>query len=224
MQPEQHWHARPGTWDAAIARQVVAGEYGTLDFRGKVVLDIGAHIGGFSVLAARNGARRVVACEPEPGNAELLRHNVAPFPQCEVREVAVWRSDVALEDDLSWAPSENAVNTGGGGVYEERLPNGPRTLVKPLAFDRLLDDLGVVDLLKLDCEGSEYPILLTSQRLGLVREIVGEWHDVPMQLNGSAGADWNPIGLFAALVEAGFEVTHSPLGVRLGKFHARRPS
>jgi hypothetical protein len=35
-----------------------------------------------------------------------------------------------------------------------------------------------VRLLKLDCEGAEWPILLTSQRLGLIDEICGEFHEI----------------------------------------------
>ena len=33
-------------------------------------------------------------------------------------------------------------------------------------------------LLKLDCEGAEWPILLTSRRLHLIDEIVGEFHEI----------------------------------------------
>ena len=35
-----------------------------------------------------------------------------------------------------------------------------------------------VRLLKLDCEGAEWPILLTSQRLHLIDEICGEFHEI----------------------------------------------
>jgi len=31
---------------------------------------------------------------------------------------------------------------------------------------------------KLDCEGAEWPVLLTSRRLGLIREICGEFHEI----------------------------------------------
>lgn len=36
-----------------------------------------------------------------------------------------------------------------------------------------------IDLLKLDCEGSEYSILAKCSCLDRVAEIVGEWHRVP---------------------------------------------
>lgn len=33
-------------------------------------------------------------------------------------------------------------------------------------------------MLKLDCEGSEYPILMTSNRIHLIDEIIGEYHEI----------------------------------------------
>jgi hypothetical protein len=138
--------------------------------------------------------------------------------------MAVWRSDEPVES-LTWAPSENAKNTGGGGVYESRTDEGHVT-VPAVAFDRAIDSLGAVDVLKIDAEGSEYPILMTSQRLDRIGLIVGEWHRVPSDLNGGAPAEWTPEGLFAHLAQHGFHVTHGTTNGsdgRLGHFRATRP-
>src|ERR1700690_1386405 len=43
---------------------------------GTTVIDIGANIGCFSMLAAQK-ASRVIACEPHPDNIEILRKNAA---------------------------------------------------------------------------------------------------------------------------------------------------
>ena len=50
-------------------------------------------------------------------------------------------------------------------------------MVEPVPFDKVIEAVSQqgmrrISLLKLDCEGSEYPILLTSSRLDLVDEIV----------------------------------------------------
>ena len=55
--------------------------------------------------------------------------------------------------------------------------------IDAIAFDRLIDrasDNGTrrIRLLKLDCEGSEWPILLTSERLHLIDQICGEFHEI----------------------------------------------
>jgi hypothetical protein len=44
-----------------------------------------------------------------------------------------------------------------------------------------------IDLLKIDCEGSEYPILLTSRRLHRVDRIIGEFHNF-----ASGTPEWHP--------------------------------
>src|SRR5262245_1903822 len=61
---------RPGTWDAALVRESgVENRYGLPDRipEGSIILDIGAHIGGFAVEAAGRGAV-VWAFEPDPEN------------------------------------------------------------------------------------------------------------------------------------------------------------
>lgn len=75
-------------------RERPGGEYGDLDFTDKTVVDIGAHIGAFSVLAALRGARRVLAFEASAENHAMLVVNCEPFPMVECHHGAVWRSDV----------------------------------------------------------------------------------------------------------------------------------
>jgi hypothetical protein len=44
-------------------------------------------------------------------------------------------------------------------------------------LDAILERFSRVKLLKIDCEGSEFPILLTSRRLDHVERVVGEIHE-----------------------------------------------
>jgi hypothetical protein len=60
------------------------------------------------------------------------------------------------------------------------------TARQPLAvtcttLDIILDEVGYCDLLKLDCEGSEYEILhgCSPETLSRVKRIVGEYHEWP---------------------------------------------
>jgi hypothetical protein len=100
---------------------------------------------------------------------------------------AVWRSD-PNDDELrldgyhalpqSYPGMEGVVNTGGGSVLW-----GLGEPVAKIAFDDVVDlatNRGErrIRLLKLDCEGAEWPIVLTSQRLHLIGEIVGEFHEL----------------------------------------------
>lgn len=171
---------RPGTIDAVVYRHVVEeNEYRIPDHLDPdgLILDIGAHIGSFAHRCWIAGARRIESYEADPANADLARENLSGT-SIAVIETAVWRSDrtgatlhhsgyTAMRPD---GPDPVAVNTGGGHVFaDDGRP------VATVSLDELIGEREI-SLLKLDCEGSEFPILLTSRRLSRVRRIVGEYH------------------------------------------------
>ena len=220
---------RAWSWDDLIVGNVLRGEYGAIDVRGQVVVDVGAHIGAFSILAAEGGARRVLAFEPGAENFRLLGVNAARHPAIETAHAAVWRSD-RDEPLLAWRASTNARNTGGGTVVAGRaiagvpVSEGERDDVAAIALDAILERAGTVGLLKIDAEGSEYPILATSRRLDRVQAIVGEWHDVDgvdasMALPGLAA--WTGDALMDLLEDRGYTVETRAMGAS-GVFRATR--
>lgn len=222
-------NVRAQSWDRTIFGNVIGGEYGAVDFAGKTVVDVGAHIGSFSILAAMNGARRILAYEAGAENFALLVQNCAALPAVECRHAAVWRSDT-VESVLEWREAANRENTGGGTVLEcdsiagEPARAGPGSPVAAIALDDVIERAGTVDLLKIDAEGSEYPILLTSRRLGRVGVIVGEYHEL-IGLRGRSPGEglpgWNVDRLGEHLERAGFRVTVRRRGP-LGFFRAER--
>jgi FkbM family methyltransferase len=219
---------RAGTWDSSIFETVFAHEeYGKLDFTGKTVVDIGAHIGAFSMLAAVRGARRVLAFEASAENHALLVVNCEPFPMVECHHGAVWRSDVG-PGVLHWRRAANPENTGGGTVVDCAAICGSPAVadsqeVNRIPFDEIVRRAGTVDLLKIDAEGSEYPILLTSKTLDRIGEIVGEYHVVSGVADSLAiaGHEWNIRSLSRHLDSNGFVVQIRDNG-SLGLFRAGR--
>jgi FkbM family methyltransferase len=207
---------RNGTWDKLIFEQVMRGEYGPIDFKDKVVVDVGAHIGAFSTLAARSGAKLVHAYEPNEENYKLLVHNTTVYG-VEAYEGAVWRSDgEAL--CVYWNGSEESENTGGGFVEEADLESRRPGRIPAYRFDGVIERAGGhIDVLKLDCEGSEYPILYTSKMLDKVSLIVGEFHP------GVRGhIDDTPEKLEPWLQEQGYQTAFRPTASGLGLFTAIR--
>ena len=71
------WHHRQNTNDLGIIDQVYTNNVCHLpeDMFGMLFVDIGAHIGAASVLAATRGAK-VVAYEPEVSNYQILLQNI----------------------------------------------------------------------------------------------------------------------------------------------------
>jgi len=241
---------RDGTFDAAIWDSVHL-DYPTLPesfASGEIVLDVGSHIGAVCDLAAQRGAT-VVGYEANRENHALAQFNLARHRSVTLHHAAIWRSDVAEPTQVLFTPPSDIANTGGGSVLfassadhwttrpSEGWDPAPAEValsshaVEAVRLDRVLVDLGPVRFLKLDVEGAEFPILLTSTRLDLVTAIAGEYHE----LTDAAMAVLSPsarVGherytadlLRDRLEDAGFEASFVPDHNGLGFFSARRRS
>jgi FkbM family methyltransferase len=132
-----------------------------------VILDVGGNHGTFTHACHQRGAGRIVSVEPHPDNLVILRHNC---PYSEIHEVALWseenRDKLTLIDHSTTNTGDARLGVGGMAVTVE----GFDTFVHRVRGDQ------PIRFLKLDCEGAEIPILMTSQRLRQVQEIACEVH------------------------------------------------
>ncbi|MEW6364174.1 MAG: FkbM family methyltransferase [Acidobacteriota bacterium] len=217
---------RPGTNDHEIYDLVVRRNEYRLPDRfapGAVVIDIGMHIGTFCYLALVRGAARVYGFEPEPSNYACASRNLAPFgDRVQLSNCAVWRSDIPASP-LHFSASSDVTNAGGGTLILQT--DGP--LVNVVPFDEVVETASNrgarrIDLVKIDCEGAEFPILLTSRLLGRVDRIVGECHELRAQLAPHVRIpnceEFAVEDLGAGLGRAGFSVTwHGQVNAKYGK-------
>lgn len=132
---------------------------------GGAFVDVGAHFGYFSALAATLvGARgRVLACEAAPRTYEVLARNLAGLPGARARHVAVAAAPATLT--FAEFPVEyseyNTLRPEQFAGAPWLAANPPREVrVEALPLDGLLAaELpgrgGVVDLVKIDVEGAE---------------------------------------------------------------------
>jgi FkbM family methyltransferase len=149
-----------------------------------VILDIGAHIGLFTYAVVQRGSQHIYAFEADAENYTIALENLKHYIDqgyVSFKRSAVWRSDIS-ENALyhsGYFTDNNIINTGGGDVLWQKQGIS----VPALSFDTVVRDVTFqaqrrIRLLKLDCEGSEWPILFTSKTLHLVDEIYGEFHEM----------------------------------------------
>jgi FkbM family methyltransferase len=217
--PPEGVKTHPGKFEMTLWSEVVVeNEYKLGSFsRDDVVIDIGGHCGFFSYACAARGAGRIRTFEPNPDNFALLAHNVSSLPSIEPMRCGVWYKD----DYVTMGQPPGAKHSGGWSAFIE----GPiRVPVMPLDAELVRHER--VRLLKLDCEGSEYPILYHSKELHRVEEICGEWHgawfnDIKPHVPG-----WqSPDDLWNHLRQLGYQVTvtsNPHLNGTLGHFWAYR--
>lgn len=132
----------------------------------EIVVDVGAHIGVFSTLwHKRNPTARIVAVEACPENLPALRANVGDFAQIVEAACTYEPGPLYLLNAIGpWCRS-----TGGSRVVDEKTLEGcwevqywhDRRPLQLMNLDELMTrlELPCIDILKLDCEGSEFSIL-----------------------------------------------------------------
>jgi FkbM family methyltransferase len=170
----------------------------------RIVLDIGAHIGSFTVLLKQRFPNAIVHCyEPHPRSFELLCQNTADLAnvRCFNEAIGYLDGDIVLTD--------TPLATGGGfllrrGTLDE-LPEGgvringheytfidaPITITSVETALLRLGDISTgqeyphVDLAKWDCEGGEIDSFrhMSKEAARAFGRLVGEYH-CPTQYAG----------------------------------------
>jgi O-antigen chain-terminating methyltransferase len=230
------YYARPESDDSRIFEDVVdLNEYSLPSKFDEqdVVIDIGSHIGSFSYAVLTRGAGKVYAYEAHPANHAIACKNLERFGNRAIcRNLAVWRSDVGPQTLFNdCVDSLSSGNTGGHAVVynEAGLP------VHTVGLDDIIFEASdgfkrKIRLLKIDCEGAEYPILFTTTHLDYIEEICGEYHVVDSsvmperaKVKGMA-EEFDGHALKKFLESAGWSVRIEPTAqeTQLGQFRATR--
>jgi FkbM family methyltransferase len=172
---------------------------------GSTVVDIGANIGAFAILAASavGPHGRVIAFEPITNTFKRLLENVAlnNFENVECNRAAIdsKNGEIILRFGKKSAyATAHSVHIGGG---EQTIETAPC-----FTLERIFTDCRInrINLLKVDCEGSEYGIFetLSSDTAARIDQIAMEVHQVE-----GASADH----LKGKLAMLGFSVHTDPI-------------
>ncbi|HEV8542608.1 MAG TPA: FkbM family methyltransferase [Verrucomicrobiae bacterium] len=213
---------RKGTLDQAICRSVSELNEYALPARfnpDDVIIDVGGHIGSFSASCHARGSRSIHCFEANAENYEFARRNLKALAGVRVSHKAVLHMGMRVETQ-AFPKTMEGQNTGGGAIFVHRTGS-----VQAIALDEVLRKVKRCRLLKLDCEGSEWPILLYSKELWRVQSIRGEFHEMQKH---ELCPDFPKLNreLLRALLKKHFRTVKTALdkaNPKLGKFWASEP-
>ncbi len=146
-----------GVWEENITR-FVSGRLRA----GDCFIDIGAHIGYYSLLSASlvGNSGRVVAVEASPRTCADLLKNLERNHAANVRAVNVAASDDPGELDLFEAPDESRGRTTTSATWAKQSDCQPagKTRALPLGAIASREELRGARLIKIDVEGAEWAV------------------------------------------------------------------
>lgn len=124
---------------------------------GDLVYDLGANIGVVTIALARRvgPAGHVVAFEPDPGNAAILRQNIEAAG---LTNVTVVEAAVAGENGTAQFVADGSIGSGlASARAESLLPGSPdRSVTVPvMTLEAAFSEYGVPTWIKMDIEGAE---------------------------------------------------------------------
>lgn len=205
---------RPDTDDLRIVKSNFVKKNYTRDFvpitKDSIVVDVGAHIGSFSIMAAKS-AYKVLAFEPEPNNYRMLKKNMElnHLENMSIFEMAV--SGISGYQDIYTYQGGSSADYS---LYKRGITNIKTGRIPTISVEDIIrrEDLPRIDFLKLDCEGAEHDILrnISFETAAKILGIAMETHSVPPGFS---------IDIPNRLRELGFEVKMSRNG---GYLYARR--
>lgn len=133
----------------------------------KIGIDIGAHIGVFSVFAAnRSPDLKIFAYEPAVDNFSLLQENIK-LNNLKDRISAIHKAVCGVSGSREfYLPKDSGLYTLNQEYARECDERYTKTLVEcqSLADFFKFNKIGFCDFIKIDCEGGEYEILYSASK------------------------------------------------------------
>src|SRR5256886_2120417 len=144
-----------------------------------VVVDIGANIGLFSSYAAFSGAQKVYAFEPSPQAHHCMLENIKSN---NLQKVIVPFNYAVTSKSNDVVTIPKAASPQNRIAYENAdRDKDEYESVNTISLNDIVskENISRVDLLKMDCEGSEYDIFASISRptFSKISRIIVEYHD-----------------------------------------------
>lgn len=138
-----------------------------------IIIDIGAHIGGYTILASHSApAGKVYSFEPLNDSFRILEKNVMLNKK---NNIKIFKQGVGKENKKTFF-YVNELNLAESSLYKAT----PKKIkVEITTLPKIFKDNKIkrCNILKLDCEGAEYDILFSSKKmLDKIDRIILEYH------------------------------------------------
>jgi FkbM family methyltransferase len=180
---------RPGTCDEGVVREVIESDcYGLhrINLRDQPnIVDVGGHVGSFTrLVASRWPAGKFYTYEANSNNFDIIEKNLKPLKKKATLYKGALVGKIPTNRRLVISANEKDTITGGWGInfnetaFEELATVATQVIENFYSLSDLLVTLDKIDILKLDCEGSEFSIIhsLSDAELYKIDYIVAEVH------------------------------------------------
>jgi len=185
----------------------------------KIVLDIGGYLGESAIYFAQRGAEKVVVAEPSPANISLMKENITLSKwrdKIDILPVAISSEtgySFLITDDYSFPAHHLIEHHEFMKMYIDEIYEKKEIKVEVWSFEKIINFIGheEIDLVKMDCEGSEYAIMLENKEdlLQKVRYYIIEYHN---------GAD----KIIQKLTNMGYNIQNLQRGDKMGLLYAEK--
>jgi FkbM family methyltransferase len=129
--------------------------YRFLPVKGKIVVDIGANIGDTAIYFALHGASKIIALEPYPRNYELAKKNI---------EANIFSDKIVILLAGCAAKRGNiTIDPNKSDIFGSIVKSEYGIEIPLLTLEDVLNEYGISEaILKIDCEGCEYEVILSA--------------------------------------------------------------
>jgi FkbM family methyltransferase len=168
-------------------------DYNFLPVKDRVVIDIGANIADSSIYFAMSGAKKVIALEPFPKNFEIAQKNITLNGFTDKIEL--------LNAGCCGGQSKDMVlDASANGVGCQTMQSSLGSNIHFYTLRELIDKYNIDSpaVLKLDCEGCEYDIILSNGKT-----VLDKFSHIQVEYHYGFG------DLKKHLVDANFSVSHT---------------
>lgn len=152
-----------------------------------MIIDIGAHIGIFSILASLNYKNKILSFEPDKSSFDLLKSNIE---NNQINTIDFYNNAIGLSGNQKFYQSSSGEL--GNNFYKKNLFN--YYMVKSYSLQEMFINFNIkkVNLLRINAEGSEFDIITKdySSYLDFIHNISVDYH-----------LDYNKKGRLDSLIE-----------------------